>query len=101
MDNDLLERTIDKQELLEKSLLEIRDLAYNFKLNLNTLELENRYLKQSIEEMKKILEKEAERRERDSQASKSSASTIRAALITGILGFVTATVVAVISLFKH
>jgi hypothetical protein len=101
MDNDLLERALDKQELFEKSLLELRDISYALKLSVNTLELENRYLKQSIEEVKKILEKEAEKRELEKQAAKSSAVTVKTALITGILGFITATVVAVISLFKH
>jgi hypothetical protein len=101
MPNDLLDRAINKQELFEKSLTELRDITFNFKLTLNTLELENRYLKQSIEEIKKIIEKDAEKREHEKQASKTSSATVKTALITGILGFITATVVAVISLFKH
>lgn len=101
MDNDLLERALDKQELFEKSLLELRDISYALKLSTNTLELENRYLKQSVEEVKKILEKEAEKREIEKHAAKSSATTVKTALITGILGFITATIVAIISLFKH
>lgn len=100
MDNDLLGRALDKQELLEKSLLELRDISYALKISVNTLELENRYLKQSIEEVKKILEKEAEKREKEQLASKSSAATVKTAFITGILGFFTAVVVAVISFFK-
>ena len=101
MDNDLLERALDKQELFEKSLLELRDISYALKLSVNTQELENRYLKQSVEELKKILEKEAEKREIEKQAAKSSATTVKTALITGILGFVTATIVALINMFKH
>ena len=100
-DKNLIEMALDKQELFEKSLLELRDINYALKLSVNSLELENRYLKQSIEEIKKILEKEADKREKEQQASKASAANVKTALITGVLGLITAVVVAVISLFKN
>jgi hypothetical protein len=101
IDKNLVEMALEKQELFEKSLLELRDINYSLKLSVRTLELENSYLKQSIEEIKKILEKEADKREKEQQANKSAAASVKTAFITGILGFVTAIVVAVISIFKH